>query len=118
MNAPVRPTWSALQRDRLAAMGLELYVRADPGADPRAVDAPSGTGSKADRRADDPSTDGAPGDDRLLRALLRAAGVREGGPAADAVRAALPPVDAIRGNPAAKRALWPRLRAMRRGRGG
>jgi hypothetical protein len=101
MNAAARPAWSASQRERLAAMGLDLYVRAGERRRPGAV----------------PAHDTTAGDDRLVRALLRAAGVAPGEPAGD-VHAALPPLDALRGNPAAKRALWPRLRALRRARRG
>ena len=46
----------------------------------------------------------------LLRAVLRAAGRREAGQLA----AWLPDSAALRGDAAAKRALWPRLRALRR----
>ena len=45
----------------------------------------------------------------LMQALRRAAGGRE------LAGLALPPLDRLRGDAAAKRALWPRLRALRRG---
>jgi hypothetical protein len=47
----------------------------------------------------------------MTRALLRAAGAPQ---ARDAVLALCPAPQALRGDPRAKRALWPRLRALRR----
>ena len=52
--------------------------------------------------------------DPLLRAVLRAAGRHDAGELAGL----LPDPAALRGNAAAKRALWPRLRALRRPRSG
>ena len=52
-------------------------------------------------------------DHPLARAVLRAAGRDPCDPAAQALMASLPPVRTLRADPAAKRALWPRLRAMR-----
>jgi hypothetical protein len=54
----------------------------------------------------------APADATLLRALAQAAGR-----AADdgELLRTLPSLASLRGNPAARRALWPRLRALRRG---
>lgn len=78
--------WDPLQREVLEALGHDVYAVA-------------------------PAAGGVP-DDPLLRALLRAAG--RGPESADAAalcrewRAALQPR-----TPAAKRALWPRLRALR-----
>jgi hypothetical protein len=46
--------------------------------------------------------------DPLMQAIRRAAG---GG---DLTGVPLPPLERLRGDPAAKRALWPRLRAARR----
>ena len=80
--------WDSFQREALAALGHVVYRAADS-----APDAP------ASQRI----ADGAP---PLLQALARAAGVSvERLPG-------LPPLEQLR-NPAAKRALWPRLRAMR-----
>jgi hypothetical protein len=53
----------------------------------------------------------APAPDRLMAAVFRAAG-RNGGD--DAVAVLVPDIAALRGNAAAKRALWPNLRALRR----
>ena len=82
--------WDSFQREALAALGHVVYRAADS-----APDAPA-----LQRIAVD---DGAP---PLLQALARAAGV-------SVERLAdLPPLEQLR-NAAAKRALWPRLRAMR-----
>jgi hypothetical protein len=116
MNAATRPAWSAGQRDRLAAMGLDLYVRAGARR-PAAPTSRRDGASVQDAPASGTRVDARSADDRLVRALLRAAGVAPGD-AADDVRATLPPLDGLRGNPAAKRALWPRLRALRRARRG
>ena len=51
--------------------------------------------------------------DRLQLAMLRASGLDPADPAAQALMAGWP-VDELRGNPAAKRAFWPKLRALRR----
>lgn len=51
--------------------------------------------------------------DRLQMALLRASGCNPGDPATQALMASWPLAE-LRGNPAAKRALWPQLRALRR----
>ena len=82
--------WDSFQREALAALGHVVYRAADSALDPLA----------SRHVAVD---DGAP---PLLLALARAAGV-------SVERLAdLPPLEQLR-NPAAKRALWPRLRAMR-----
>ena len=52
--------------------------------------------------------------DPLLHAVLRAAGRDPADTRARALRGDLPPVAALRGDAAAKRRLWPRLRALRR----
>lgn len=51
--------------------------------------------------------------DRLQIALLRASGRNPSDPATQALMETWP-LDVLRGNPAAKRALWPQLRALRR----
>ncbi|HET6436133.1 MAG TPA: hypothetical protein VFG18_10590 [Xanthomonadaceae bacterium] len=89
--------WDAFQQDVLAALGHTLYV---PRAQPGAATAP-----------DDVRAVGAHGDlpPALLQALARAAGVP-----VDALPP-LPPAAQLR-TPAGKRALWPRLRGLRRER--
>ena len=82
--------WDSFQREALTALGHVVYRAAGS-----APDVPA-----AQRLAVD---DGAP---PLLQALARAAGVPV------ERLAGLPPLEQLR-NPAAKRALWPRLRAMR-----
>ncbi|HEY0659793.1 MAG TPA: hypothetical protein VGD21_00500 [Lysobacter sp.] len=96
--------WSAEQREWLQALGHEAMVLAPMSA----LSAAGVTGRVADSDVAPP----APWPDGpLLRALARAAGRR----ATDAELARLLPDPAtLRGNAAAKRALWPRLRALRR----
>ncbi|WP_246193210.1 alanine acetyltransferase [Pseudoxanthomonas yeongjuensis] len=52
--------------------------------------------------------------DKLHFALIRASGCNPNAEDAAAIMAQWPPSHALRGNPAAKRALWPQLRALRR----
>jgi hypothetical protein len=85
--------WDPFQREVLAELGHRLYRFR--GGEWRAVPA----AEEAARPAAVPA-----GGDRLWRALVRAAGTD-----------ALPQLEleALRRDPAAKRALWPRLRALR-----
>lgn len=82
--------WSRQQVEWLAALGHVVHVRAPPPALP---------------------------DDPLLRALLRAAGRSMDADAdVESVRRllrALPATTQLRGDPRAKRQLWPQLRALR-----
>ena len=78
--------WDACQREILAALGCTPWVMAPP-------DIP---------------------DDPLLRALLHAAGRAPDDGDVAAVLRLLPPTSSLLGNPGAKRALWPRLRQLRR----
>jgi len=78
--------WDEVQREILAALGHEPLVLA-----PLPQDA-------------------------LLQALLRAAERDAGSADLPAVLRALPATATLRGNAAAKRALWPRLRRLRSGR--
>lgn len=88
MNAPA---WDPWQREVLEAMGHRVY----------ACTARAGGGVP---------------DDPLALALLRAAGRdADAADAAELLRS-LPPLASLRADPAAKRALWPRLRALRPGR--
>jgi hypothetical protein len=91
--------WDAFQREVLAALGHEVLVLATANA------------ADADRVRGEPvqaaTVQAAGAMPPLQQALLRAVG-------GDAARlAGLPPLDQLR-TPAAKRALWPRLRALRR----
>lgn len=97
-------SWDSLQREILAAMGHQVYrVGGEGGGEPAAAAVP-------------PSAPGAappaPPLDPLLRALLRAAG-RDAGDseAVSLCRSLLPPGGL--GDAASRRALWPRLRALR-----
>ena len=82
--------WDPWQREVLEAMGHRVYARA-----PRPEDIVP--------------------DDPLAHALLRAAGRGPDSDGAAALLRGLPPLAALRADPAAKRALWPQLRALRRG---
>ena len=96
-------SWNPQQQAMLSAMGYTLYRQAGaaPAALPAAVAEPAG-GPPAP--APKPAAQG----DRLLQALARAAGGR------DLAALALPPMEQLRASGAAKRALWPALRALRR----
>lgn len=103
-------SWDPFQRDALDAMGYRLYAV-------QGAHAPSM--GEADLRlapAPDPAADTAAAyaavDAPLLRALLRAAGRRADDAAALAMCRDLLRVSALT-DPAARRALWPRLRALR-----
>ncbi|HVQ32732.1 MAG TPA: hypothetical protein VMS49_02210 [Lysobacter sp.] len=85
--------WDPFQRDVLDALGHVVYHRRD--ASPSSA-APAATPDPADAAAPP-----------LLRAIARAAN------APLASLADLPALDRLRA-PAAKRALWPRLRALRK----
>ena len=116
MSSPGVP-WSAQQREWLQALGHEVLmpvpagaVAAEPGPGEGAADvaeppsAPRALGTNAPTR---PGRAASP----LLRALARAAGRSEH----DAeFLGALPDVATLRDDPAARRALWPRLRALRK----
>lgn len=52
--------------------------------------------------------------DKLHIALIRASGCNPNAAGAGALMAQWPAASALRGNPAAKRALWPQLRALRK----
>jgi hypothetical protein len=94
-------SWNPQQQAMLAAMGYTLYRGAGappaaPAEMPRnAVGSPSGAGSAGQ-------------EGRLLQALRRAAGGR------DLSGLALPPLETLRSDAAAKRRIWPVLRALRR----
>lgn len=128
--------WSAQQREWLQALGHPaLALAGAPEAAPPARQEPQAVSARTDveprasapeRRPErpaerattaataTPATPARSGDDALLRAVLRAAGRRPDAPPDEAV---LNLYDAatLRGYPAAKRALWPLLRSLRRG---
>jgi len=87
--------WDAFQREMLSALGHEVMMLA------------SATEAVPVEAAPVAAQFDATGMPPLQRALVRAVG-------GDAARlAGLPPLEQLR-TPAAKRALWPRLRALRR----
>jgi hypothetical protein len=94
-------SWNPQQQAMLAAMGYTLYRGAGASAAasvemPRtAIESPAGAGSAGQ-------------EGRLLQALRRAAGGR------DLSGLALPPLETLRSDAAAKRRIWPVLRALRR----
>jgi hypothetical protein len=93
--------WDPFQREMLEAMGHAVYVpRAAAAAHASAPELPSSPASRAGL--------GEPVPRGLLQALARAAGV------APEALPPLPPLAQLR-TPAGKRALWPQLRALRRG---
>lgn len=109
------PLWDAVQRETLAAMGLPVY-RMPGAAAPEALPATTrpDSASTDDSRPRDRLPEAPLPDDRLVAALLRAAGrSRDAHDAAQLVRG-WPAPQALRRDPGAKRALWPALRALRR----
>ncbi|PNS09243.1 hypothetical protein [Lysobacter silvestris] len=91
-------SWDAFQREALAELGIEVYALGGTSAAPELIDAPVANSSAQTA-------------DVLLRHLLKAAG---GDAREQDVLALAQPLSGLRGNAAAKRALWPLLRGMRR----
>jgi predicted component of type VI protein secretion system len=93
--------WDGFQREVLAALGHRVYALGQPEPQPQpqvqAVPSPGPRASPAHGPASP-----------LLAALARAAGVEV------ARLPDLPALKSLRGDARAKRALWPRLRALRR----
>lgn len=136
-GTPAEPLWSDLQLSWLQAMGHTVYLdRTAPAAAPVPVAdvvpvreaepwpaAPAAIPAPARRSAPEvarerPATPaarrarvGLP--DRLQIALLRASGCNPNDPETQRLMASWP-LEALRTDPAAKRALWPQLRALRR----
>lgn len=90
-------SWDGFQREVLDALGHRVYALAQPH---------SGILPQPPPQLPPAATTGRP--PPLLAALARAAGVEP------ARLPELPALESLRGDPAAKRALWPRLRALRR----
>lgn len=104
--------WTGEQREWLQALGHDVLMPVPAGSDVRAeAGRPSESEVPAKPRpgtgAGRPASSATP----LLRALARAAG--RGEDDAEFLKT-VPDVSVLRGNPAARRALWPRLRALRK----
>jgi hypothetical protein len=125
VNVDLTSPWSAEQREWLQAMGHQVWSVTEPGAatagpaaSERALAEPAADEASAPARparsAERASAAAPPrptSPDRLMQAVLRAAH-REAGDTA--VSALVPDAAVLRASAAAKRALWPLLRAMRR----
>jgi hypothetical protein len=131
----VSELWSSQQHEWLAALGHTLYVQGAAEAPVAvAVEAAKPQHEAAQpvipaRRRPEPETMATPArgvpapvraasrlPDKLHFALIRASGCNPNAEDAAAIIAGWPPSSELRGNPAAKRALWPQLRALRRQR--
>lgn len=98
-------SWDPFQREVLAELGHVVYRQAG-GAIEADAEAPRAEAAHADAAGIDGS---------MLARVARAAGMT-----AEALQACIGDIQAIgslHGNPSAKRALWPRLRALRRQHG-
>lgn len=134
MSEPASPLWTAEQHGWLAALGHAVYVRGalpeaaaevapTPVASSGRTPAPPQRARPAPPPAPAPAREAAPTTrrpaarlpDRLHIALIRAAAVNPNAPGMAELIAQWPASSELRGDPAAKRALWPRLRALRKG---
>lgn len=129
--------WSAEQRQWLGALGHVVYVQGAVGevAEESTAVVPAVTRLQSDMPQARPqrpqvapaAVDTAPVvaaapmrrpasrvPDKLHFALIRAAACNPNAPGAAEMMAQWPSTSELRGNPAAKRALWPRLRGLRR----
>jgi hypothetical protein len=122
----VTTPWSAEQTQWLQAMGHQVWTLANAGAsvmpDAAATEASAmqeaaallrqaAPGRAEPARPAPTARATSPAPDRLLQAVLRAANRGASDPA---VSALVPDPATLRGNAAAKRALWPSLRRLRR----
>lgn len=110
--SPPDAIWSAQQHEWLQALGHDVMLLAPTGNAIAAEPEPDRAGaapvaSKAGTPAKPATSSSSP----LLRALARAAGRNEHD---SEFLAVIPELAALRGNPAARRALWPQLRALRK----
>lgn len=141
MSETASPLWSAEQHGWLAALGHVVYMhgtlpdafqQADAGqARTQAVPAPAASvqrtpvPTRVRAAAPAPAREAVPSPgarrpaarlpDRLHIALIRAAAINPSAPGMAELIAQWPPTSELRGNPVAKRALWPHLRALRKG---
>ncbi len=106
--------WTAQQREWLRALGHDVFVPVASAAAGARVEEARATPAAAAPAT--PATRGrAPAAGALLRALARAAAREE---TDEELRRVLPDLATLHGNPAARRALWPQLRALRKRRRG
>jgi hypothetical protein len=131
----VSELWSSQQHEWLAALGHTLYVQGaaeapvapalepvatrrepTPPAEAPARRAPRPEPAEIRVRVAEPAPHRAASrlPDKLHFALIRASGCNPNAEDAAAIIGQWPPSHELRGNPAAKRALWPQLRALRR----
>lgn len=140
VSETVSPLWTAEQQGWLTALGHAVYVRGTlPETAVEVAPTPVVTAERAPaspqrtRPASSPASSPAPAPapareaapttrrpaarlpDRLHIALIRAAAINPNAPGMAELIAQWPASSELRGNPAAKRALWPRLRALRKG---
>lgn len=111
MNRP----WSAEQREWLQTLGYDLLARTPQAPDPAQVPdirMPAMPSAARPMEQARPADHAAAVADPLLRALLRAARTET----FDELHAVTGDLARLRADPAAKRAAWPRLRALRAGR--
>lgn len=133
--------WSSQQHEWLKALGHTLYVPG--GAEAPLAETPAAPAQKQALRSATPAaapstTRRVPAEhatsapparvaaparratsrlpDKLHFALIRASGCDPSAEGVAQIMAGWPPSSELRGNPAAKRALWPQLRALRRQR--
>ncbi|MCL1528011.1 DNA polymerase III subunit psi [Xanthomonas nasturtii] len=109
-RAPIAVPARVERAPQSAAVAVPSARRSAPAAPAETPRSPDTAPASAPQRR---SRVGMP--DRLQMALLRASGCNPGDPATQALMASWPLAE-LRGNPAAKRALWPQLRALRRRR--
>jgi hypothetical protein len=112
-------SWSPLQREMLEAMGLSPYrlASAMPADAPPSAETSRTTDTKhaemtASTLRDAPAPHNAL--DTMTAALLRAAGFDRDVRAKEIVHGLCSAPQTLRGDPRAKRALWPQLRALRK----
>jgi hypothetical protein len=127
--------WSAQQQQWLKALGHTVYVQGAAlapeveGASLASKPLPAAVAGPLPSRARRPDPAATPGPivvaaparrgasrlpDKLHFALIRASGCNPNAPDAAAIIAQWPASSTLRGNAAAKRALWPQLRALRK----
>ena len=104
--------WNAQQREWLQALGHPVLVLSGAGLAEAALEPIDATSPPV---AASPAAGDRPDADDLYRALLRATG-QPLGAAERALRQLAIDSAVLRGDPAGKRALWPRLRRLRAGR--